>query len=94
MERENLISGLKTLEQQVADALDRIDASRDQFMLFADGKIHHSDGLSLLIHTLQSDVMQLRHLFQQVIYKIALLTDHDGKGIPSGSFNYSSENVD
>ena len=94
MERGNLIHGLKILEQQIADTLDRVDATRDKFMPLLDGKAHNSDVLIALIHTLQTDVMQLRHLFQQVIYKTALLADHDGKSIQSGPFNYSSENAD
>ena len=80
MEQGNLLQGLKTLEQQIAEALDRIDATRDKFKPFVDGDGHNSERLQFLIHTLQTDVMQLRHLFQQVIYKVALITDHKGTG--------------
>jgi hypothetical protein len=77
MERGKLIYGLKALEQQIAEVLDQVDATRDQFLPFVDRESQNRDGLQSLVHTLQTEVMQLRHLYQQVIYKTALLTEVD-----------------
>lgn len=77
MERGKLIYGLKALEQQIAEVLDQVDATRDQFLPFVDRESQNHEGLQSLVHTLQTEVMQLRHLYQQVIYKTALLTEVD-----------------
>ena len=77
MERVKLIYGLKALEQQIAEVLDQVDATRDQFLPYVDRESQYHDGLQSLVHTLQTEVMQLRDLYQQVIYKTALLSEDD-----------------
>ena len=78
MDKHSLFEGLKALEQEIVAHLDKMDEIRRGFLDLSEDRMHNRERLKALATTLHEGLIRLRDLYQQVIYKSALLAKTDG----------------
>lgn len=79
MEKHSLIEGLKALERQILERIDKIDASRRKLLQVIEDGLQNREHLKDISDTLYEDLFHLRDTYQQVIYKVALLTNAEDR---------------
>jgi hypothetical protein len=74
MDKQSLIEGLRSLEGQIVNRLDRMDEARRILLHQVENQTHDKDRLKALAQTLHEEIMQMRELCQQLIYQSTMLT--------------------
>lgn len=73
MDRHSLIEGLRSLEGEIVAQLDNLDSTRARLFQVIEAELQDKEHVKALAQTLSENLMQLRELYQRVIYKTTLL---------------------
>ena len=73
MDKQTLIEGIRKLEEQIAERLNRINQTSDKLRRFIEPETSNKEKLNVLFNLLQRETIYLRDLYQTMIFKMALL---------------------
>jgi hypothetical protein len=73
MDKQILIEGIRKLEEQIAERLNRINQTSDKLRRFIEPETSNKEKLNVLFNLLQKETIYLRDLYQTMIFKTALL---------------------
>lgn len=75
MNKDSLVEGLRAIEHQITTILDRLNTTRDRMVQLVEDELHDRQAIKGLANTFHEDLIMLRELYQQVIYRVELLAN-------------------
>jgi hypothetical protein len=94
MDKHSLIEGLRILERQMVNRLDSMDEARRILLQQVENEPRDEAGLKASAHALHEEIMRMRELCQQIIYKSTMLTKTDGGDQKKGDFKQSFDSIE